>query len=144
MKSIINIAVFLFLILLVMYVGTQTLVKYDVNNNAQWDRLGNTIASISAEAWSFIRPFVQLVIILLIIEWLLGKTGVKIVPDALKFDWNVQTTIALLVVSAFCLAALGNIPGMGPLKDVALVVIGFYFGSHRKPTEGVVAEPQNK
>ena len=140
MKWIINTTIFLLVILLFLYIGSQVLVKYDVENNAVWERLGNIVAMISGEVWNFGRPFVQLVIMLLILEWLVGKFGIKIIPENFKLDGSVQTVIALLVVSAFCLAALGNIPGMGALKDLALVVVGFYFGSHRLNAE----ETKNK
>jgi hypothetical protein len=41
----------------------------------------------------------------------------------------------LIVISAFAIAALAGLDGAGSLKDVALVVVGFYFGSQRRRTE---------
>ena len=145
MKWIINTTIVLLVILLLLYIGSQVLVKYDVQDNAVWERLGSIVAMISEEVWNFLRPFVQLVIILLILEWFVGKFGIKVIPENFKLNGSVQTLIALLVVSAFCLAALGNIPGMGALKDLALVVVGFYFGSQRKsPNETKDKTPTHK
>ena len=138
MKGIIKAAVGIFLFLLLVYIGAQILTYFYPQNNALWERFSNTISFISAETWNFKRPFLQLIIILLILEWLLAKFGIKLIPEQLKIDLNIQTVIALIVVVAFCIAALGNIPGMGALKDLAFVVVGFYFGVNKKPkTENI-------
>ena len=50
-------------------------------------------------------------------------------------EWNVQTIIALVVVVAFSLAALTGIEGVADLKDIALVVVGFYSGTKKKSLE---------
>jgi len=45
-----------------------------------------------------------------------------------KLDWDIRSLLAFVVVAAFCIAAIGGSDGSHLLKDVALVVIGFYFG----------------
>jgi hypothetical protein len=47
-------------------------------------------------------------------------------------SWNgleIKTVLAFFVVGAFCLAAFLSETPATWLKDLALVVIGFYFGS---------------
>lgn len=46
-----------------------------------------------------------------------------------------QTIIALVIMVAFALAALSGIEGAAMLKDVALVVVGFYFGTQKRTNE---------
>ncbi len=94
------------------------------------------VAALSYEAWQFIKPFLQIIVILIIVEWILDKFGISLSRKGLKLDWNVQTILALVVISAFALAALsGANTSIGALKDLALVVVGFYFGTQRKTVE---------
>lgn len=62
--------------------------------------------------------------------------GISLMAGANAFrgiEWNTQTLIAVIVVGAFAAAALGGLTvGLGALKDVALVVVGFYFGTQRR------------
>lgn len=90
---------------------------------------------LGLSVFEFVRPFLQLVIILIILEWLLNRFGLSLTKEAFKLDWNIQTIIALVVIIAFSLAALSGVAGAGMLKDVALVVVGFYFGSQKKTFE---------
>jgi hypothetical protein len=54
-----------------------------------------------------------------------------------KEAWSERTILALTVVFTFCAAALISLPKSIPaeLKDVALVVIAFYFGASRAGRE---------
>ncbi len=60
---------------------------------------------------------------------------------------NVQALIAIIIVSSVCIAALAGVREVNALKDLALVVVGFYFGSRRRPvdidsqTDGVPVSP---
>ena len=47
--------------------------------------------------------------------------------------------IALIVIGSFALTAFLNFEGATLLKDVALVVVGFYFGTRVKVDENVNA-----
>lgn len=139
LKLILTTTIIIFVILLIIYVAARLLLVYDNNNEHQRDELIKTIAEdirvIAIFAFDFVRPFLQLVIILIILEWLLNRFGISLNPNALKFDWNVQTVIGIVIILAFALAALSGVPGASMLKDVALVVVGFYFGSQKKLTE---------
>lgn len=51
---------------------------------------------------------------------------------------HVQALIAGVVVFAFAIAAIsGQVEGANALKDLALVVVGFYFGTKIKDGEDV-------
>ncbi len=93
------------------------------------------IKVIAISIFSFFSPFIQLIIILLIVEWILRKFGVKLENGRGNFDWNVQTIIGIIIIFGFVVAALSGIEGVGYLKDIALVVVGFYFGTQRRVIE---------
>ena len=40
-----------------------------------------------------------------------------------------------MIVTTFCIAVLANIEAVGYLKDVVLIVIGFYFGTRARRAE---------
>lgn len=82
--------------------------------------------------FNFLRPFLQLVIILILVEWLLGKFNTSLWSSGGTIVWNIQTVIGLIIIAGFTLAALAGINGVANLKEIALVVVGFYFGTQRK------------
>jgi hypothetical protein len=105
----------------------------DMQHQATYIMLATKFEQIGSMGWSFISPILQLLIVLVIIDWLLTKWGITIGSSSFHIDWNVQSIIALVVVCAFAISALGGIiSGTSALKDVVLVVIGFYFGIQKK------------
>lgn len=138
LKWIVYWTIFLFILFLVAYVGLNVAAIYDpVPERKQlFATIAVQVGTIGREGWWFIKPFLQLIVVLVIISWILDKFGVNLHSKVFQFEWNVQTLIALLVIGAFTIAALGGITaGIGTLQDLALVVIGFYFGSQRKSVE---------
>lgn len=78
----------------------------------------------------------QLIIILIILAWALDRFGIRFSSIEAKVEWNTQSILAMVIVVAFALAALGGMDrGATLLKDLALVVVGFYFGTQRKMIE---------
>jgi hypothetical protein len=68
-------------------------------------------------------------------DWLIGR--LRTMSETPAFEWNVQAIIAIIVVSAYAITQTfglgvdeGGRAGEG-LKDIALVVVGFYFGTQR-------------
>lgn len=124
----------LFVLLLVAYLGFSYASIWDQNPDHQ--RIFQValmhLPEIARTLWNFIRPFVQLVLVLLIVDWILGRWGISFKSKIQELEWNVQTMIALIVIGAFSIAALGGIGGADALKDLALVVVGFYFGTQRR------------
>ena len=52
---------------------------------------------------------------------------------------NVQTFIAGLIIATFCVATLMNANAASQLKEVVLIVIGFYFGTRTQATDVLLA-----
>lgn len=139
LKWIIYLTIFLLVFLLLAYVGLSTAAIYEQSPERKevFGTVASQIAIVGREGWTFIKPFLQLIVVLVIVSWILEKFGVNLQSKVFQFDWDVQTVIALLVIGAFTVAALGGITaGIGTLEDLALVVIGFYFGSQQKTDEG--------
>jgi len=107
----------------------------------QLDKARSLVWAIGGNGWSFARPLLQLIVVFLILDWLLSRIGVRIRLADLG-TWNTQTFIAGLIITTFCVAVLANIEAVSYLKDVVLIVIGFYFGtrarrSHPEGTTGI-------
>ncbi len=84
------------------------------------------------EVWA---PVVRLAAIAVILGALLWWLELKSVLP--KNVWSERTIVALAIVFTFCAAALMNVANQVfvVLKDVALVVIGFYFGAAKDRSE---------
>lgn len=70
--------------------------------------------------------FGGVVLVLVLLIWWMG------LPNLLKGEfWTDRTVLALIVMFSFCTAALMDVAGgvLSTLKEVTLLVIGFYFGS---------------
>lgn len=89
------------------------------------------VGSVSDAAWKFGEPLLQLIVVLALGEWFVSRLGLKVSTLGLG-TINVQTFIAVAIVFTFCLAALANLPGASYMKDVVLIVIGFYFGTRSR------------
>jgi hypothetical protein len=134
LRIILNTSIFAFFILLIAFVCLKILIVYDPDGARKntLTQVVTNVEEISKVGWNLIKPFLQLVIILLIVEWILNKLGISFTSKESKVEWNVQTIIAIIIVVAFALAALSGIAGVESLKELSLVVIGFYFGSKRR------------
>ncbi len=145
LKWIVYLTIFLLIFLLLTYLGLSIASIYEQSYERKqlYGTITTQVSTISREGWGFIRPFFQLIVVLVIISWILEKFGINLQSKVFQFDWNVQSVIALVVIGAVTIAALGGITdGIGTLKDLALVVVGFYFGSQRKTVE--IETPQGK
>ncbi len=89
---------------------------------------------VAVAAWEFVRPLLQLLIVLVIIDWVLRRVGIQLGASVQSFRWDVQAIIAIIVIVAYALSELGGLGG-GGMKDIALVVVGFYFGTQRHAYE---------
>jgi hypothetical protein len=136
LRSIVKWSVFLFAALLIFYLaaGVWAAIAHNNEQRALAVDLLQSMDRFGAAAWHFVRPLLQLAIVLMIIDWLLRRLGIQLSAGARGFDWNVQAIIAIVVVAAFAIAELSGIGGAG-LKDVVLVVVGFYFGTQRRVFE---------
>lgn len=96
------------------------------------------IGWLDVKLWA---PIFRLVAVVLLLMFFFSKMNL---PLYLKKDsWSERTILAFAIVFTFCASALmGGGQVEGPLKDVALVIIGFYFGASsgsrntQKPLKG--------
>jgi hypothetical protein len=100
-------------------------------NNVHSMEYANDIQEVTREAWVFVRPLLQLIIVLLVLQWFLDKRGIQISFSKLGIFWDARLLVALIVILTFCLVSLSGMDDRG-VKEAALVVIGFYFGSAHK------------
>jgi hypothetical protein len=131
-RSLIGWSIFVFLVLLLSYISLVVWSAADQTGRAS--TFMGELQVLAQNAWQFARPLLQLAIVLVIIDWILRRAGIQLAGGVRRFEWNVQAIIAIVVVVAFALAELGSLPS-GGLKDIALVVVGFYVGTQRRTLE---------
>lgn len=135
LKRIISLTILTFLVLLVLYVLIKCIPSSIIDADIKKD-ITSKIEYIANIAWNFLSPILQVTLILIILEWVLQKFGTSVVSVRGSLNWNVQTVIAILVVGTFALASLTNLSkGLDYLKDLSLVVVGFYFGTQKRIVE---------
>ena len=83
--------------------------------------------------WMFARPIVQLIVVLFVAYSFAQLLGVTKENIAAFNALDIKTVLAFFVIGAFCLAAFLSENPATWLKDLALVVIGFYFGTKAGP-----------
>lgn len=94
------------------------------------------LMGVTAGAWTFARPILQLAAVLVVIDWTIRRWGFVRPDIQIGQGLNVQAIIALIIVGSLALAVLiGVTEGIGVMKDLALVVVGFYFGTQKKSFE---------
>jgi hypothetical protein len=91
--------------------------------------LADDISGAILRIWLFARPIVQLIIVLFVIFSFAQILGVTKENIAAFNALDIKTVLAFFVVGAFCVAAFLSENPASWLKDLALVVIGFYFGT---------------
>lgn len=131
MRTIVFLTIVFALLLIGLNVGLQLMqIDGQVNIKAV-EEAQKIVNNVGEEAWRFSSPLLQLIIVFLILQWLLSKSGLDLSFRNLG-ALNVQILIAILIIATFCISALGNLPGLPLTKDLALIVIGFYFGTRTK------------
>jgi hypothetical protein len=89
----------------------------------------DSLAGAAWEVWQFVKPLLQLGFVLLIVFSFVRALGIDMSLRPTTQELSIQTILAFLVVGGFALASLLNRDPAGSLKELALVVVGFYFGS---------------
>jgi len=93
------------------------------------------------ELGHFIAPVVQLALIVMILIVAAERFGFTHDKKAwggfagLGTANNVQALIAITIIGALVIGVLGGVDRIDVLKDLALVVVGFYFGTRRRQGE---------
>lgn len=92
------------------------------------DQIFQKIDPIMNKIWDFIKPLIQFVIIVFIIKWVVfsnSKTSDKL-QNLIK---DIPSFIALVVIATLCLIPIIGYTIPAPIGNIALVVVGFYFGN---------------
>lgn len=97
-----------------------------------------TLLSIGQQLGSFVAPVLQLALIIFILIAAAQQLGfaqdTKWVRNlgSLSSANNVQAFIAVTIILGVVVGALADIQALPALKDLALVVVGFYFGTRKR------------
>lgn len=137
LQNLISTALWVFVLIFVVFVAMSVAPTF--LEGAEKERIvlaSNTVAAIGAGVWNFARPLLQLAVVLAIVDWLIRRWSIAGSFSSFGRDFNIQAIVALIVIGAFAVAVLSGITeGVGALKDLALVVVGFYFGTQRRAIE---------
>jgi hypothetical protein len=129
MRIVLFLAFCVFAILLGSWLFAQYEVQTVKSSDAQVFLTG--IEAVARQAWQFARPLLQLLVVLMVLQWFLQQADFKMPASFSAIAWDARLLVALLVVLTFCLSALSGFMIEG-LKEATLVVLGFYFGSLQK------------
>ncbi len=109
-----------------LYFAYKSLSSLDEGRRSQ--EIEEKIATLAQHAWFFIQPILQAALVIAIAIYAFSFFNFDLNLIAEKLDWDFRALLAFVVVAAFAISAIGGSNGAHLLKDVALVVVGFYFG----------------
>ena len=141
MRTFFVISFLVFLTLAGAAIGIEVAVAADPSAETHLQGARTLVHAIGGNAWQFLRPLLQLITVLFIVDWLATRLGFKLTVESLQASWgtwSVQAFIAGIIITTYCIAVLADIAGANYLKDVVLIVIGFYFGTRAKVDTGLV------
>jgi hypothetical protein len=142
MRTIVGWSVVVGLLWFLAYVALQAFAAAFPEQRGAIDPAIAELHSIGFGLGDFIRPIFQLALVLIILVEAARRLGVfsdttGIATGIRSFSQtaSVQAIIAMIIVVAVSISALGGLGDTAVLKDLALVVVGFYFGSRRSQNE---------
>lgn len=87
----------------------------------------------ATEIWSFLAPILSLVVIVVILKWLLFSSKDSALREGVgSMVRDVPSLIAIIVLVTLCLLPVVRVDVPQPLSNIALVIVGFYFGVERR------------
>jgi hypothetical protein len=142
MRFVLGWTVFVGLIWFVAVIVLRLLAVYTPEYRDTLEPITSDLTSYGLRLGQFIAPVLQLALVLAVLIGVAERLGVlrgtalsSLSLSAVTTSGNIQALIAITIVVALVISALGNIGDVGTLKDLALVVIGFYFGTRRRQGE---------
>jgi hypothetical protein len=149
-RSVLRWLIFLVFLWVFLVLGLQLAAYYQPEQAQELLRFQGALFSFGAAAGQFFRnsfdsvfaPIIQFGLIALILIWIAERLGLLrdglALPSFASFSTltssQVQAFIAVIIISSFSLVALWR-QDVSALKDIGLVVVGFYFGTRRRQTE---------
>jgi hypothetical protein len=103
----------------------------------------NSIKEFGWSLWVLVQPILQLALLLAVLLFFFNSSGLAqrlLAQQSSGNAFNTQSAIALLIIGGFVIAALTRTEAAAQLKEIALVVVGFYFGTRQRRGEGDGAE----
>ncbi len=128
MSSIVTAAVFVFVILFGAYFVLTWRALDRLEGDERRKFVEARLTRVSTEAWAFARPLLQTAALLLIVLAVLAALNINLAGPPTFLGGDFKALLAATIVGALALAVLANSPSASLLKDLALVVVGFYFG----------------
>lgn len=122
-----------FLVMLSLYVFFQWMSYAQLPPNDRGRFVAERLEKIGTDIWNFGRPVLHAALVLAIALSLLAFFNLDLKQLTGQIQWDIRSVLAFFVVGSFCISAIAGSPHTSLLKDVSLVVLGFYFGSYVKP-----------
>jgi hypothetical protein len=114
---------------LLLYIGLESSAAIDADADRvnAYRKINSMIHDLAAYVIDFARPFVEIMLMFLIVYWAKHRFNVQLEIPPMG-DWKIGNMLVIIVISGFVFAALRGYSGVTYLHDLALVVLGFYFG----------------
>ncbi len=114
---------------LFLYITLESSAAIDADNDRvmAYRKLSGIIHDFAISVFDFARPFVEIILLLLIVDWAMKRFNVQMQIPPIG-DWKIMNIVIILVIGSFVIASLRGLSGVNYLHDLALVVLGFYFG----------------
>lgn len=121
---------------LILYIILESSAAIDADHDRilAYQKIGGMIKDIAVFIFEFSRPFVEIILLFLIAHWAIHRFNIQLDIPQIS-DWKIANIIVILVVGSFVFAALRGLNGATYLRDLALVVLGFYFGRSVAPKQ---------
>ncbi|WP_236207827.1 hypothetical protein [Pseudomonas tohonis] len=149
MGTVIRSIFFLLALWLTFFTGLQVIGIFFPEHQTAANNAAVALGTFSASFGNFLGPVLQLAIVVAILLHAAEKIGV-LKQDATTSLFskiaaanNVQAFIAIVIIVSLSIATLGGIGDVPVLKDLALVVVGFYFGTKRQVEPGHLTGPSS-
>jgi hypothetical protein len=91
----------------------------------------DSVTNLAGKIWDFLAPVLQFVIVVVLLRWLLLPPQGRLSSQLRNIVKDVPAAIAILVVGTLCLITVLGKSVPEALSNVALVIVGFYFGQER-------------
>jgi apolipoprotein N-acyltransferase len=127
--KIVKIAQWTGILTLILYVGLESSAAIDADGDRvmAYRKLSVIIHDFAIFILDFARPFIEIILLFLIVDWAMKRFKVQMQIPPIG-NWKIMNIVVIVVIGGFVYAALRGLNGVTYLRDLALVVLGFYFG----------------
>jgi hypothetical protein len=128
-QKIFKIAQWTGILTVILYIGLESSAAIDADSDRvmAYRKLSGIIRDFAVLIFDFARPFVEIILLMLIVDWAMKRFNVQMQIPPIG-EWKIMNIVVIVVIGGFVFAALRGLSGVTYLRDLALVVLGFYFG----------------